>query len=119
MLEANQYLADSKKKSCAISAIAAQLNVSTDVATAEYAAATDPETGEIALMQDGEFNVSRQGLLNVIDVRSQFGGFPNVPAGFNFADAIVPGPGKLIDYTLRDQAVKAAANGKVKIEGRC
>lgn len=119
MLEANQYLGDSKRKSCAIDAISAQLNVSTAVATAEYAAATDPETGEVALMQAGVFNVSRQGLLNVIDVRAQFGGFTGVPAGFNFADAIIPGPGKLIDYSLRDQAVKAAASGKVKIKGKC
>ena len=119
MLEANQYLAVSKHKSCAIGAIAAQLNISTAVATAEYAAATDPETGETALMQGGIFNVSRQGLLNVIDLRAQFGGFTGVPVGFNFADAIVPGPGKLIDYTLRDQAVQAAAEGKVKIKGNC
>ena len=119
MLEANQYLGDIKHKSCAIDAISAQLNVSTTVATAEYAAATDPETGEVALMQGGVFNVSREGLLNVIDVRTQFGGFTGVPAGFNFAGAIIPGPGKLIDYTLRDLAVKAAASDKVKIKGKC
>ena len=119
MLEANQYLAKPKRTSCVINAIAAQLNVSTAVAMVEYAAATDPDTGEIALMQAGEFNVSRQGLLNVIDLRAQYGGFTGVPAGFDFADAIIPGPGKLIDYTLRDQAVTAAANGKVKIKGNC
>ena len=41
--------------------------------------------------------------------------------GFNFAEAIVPGVGRLIDYTLRDEAVKAAAAaaaGKVKGKGR-
>ncbi|KAL8693515.1 MAG: hypothetical protein Q9218_001672 [Villophora microphyllina] len=97
MLEANQYLVDPKKKACAIDAIAVQLNASTLVAIAEYAAATDVETGEKALMQGGVFHVSGQGLLNVIDVRSQFGGFSGAPAGFDFADAIVPGQGKLID----------------------
>ena len=119
MLEANQYLANPKKKDCAIGAIAAQLGIDTGVAAAEYAAATDAETGETATMQDGIFDVSRQGLLNVIDVRAQFGGFTGTPAGFDFADAIVPGPGKLIDYSLRDQAVNAAANGKPKIKGKC
>ena len=117
MLEANQYLADTKHKFCAINAIATQLNISSSVAEAEYAAATDPETGETALMQEGVFSVSRQGLLNVIDVRAQFAGFAGVCAGFDFADAIVPGPGNLIDYTIRNRALKAVTD--VKIKGSC
>ena len=59
-----------------------------------------------------------QGLLNVIDLRGQFGGFTGVPTGFDFADAIIPRPGKLIDYKLRDQAIKAAASGMVKVHER-
>lgn len=118
-LEANRYLLNSKHKSCAINAIAAQLNISTAVASAEYTAAVEPATGEIATMQDGKFDVNRQGLLNVIDLRAQFGGFTGVPTGFDYADAIVPGPGNLIDYALRDQAVEAANSGKVKIPGKC
>lgn len=50
--------------------------------------------------------MNRQGLLNVIDVRSQFGGFASVPPGFDYAEAILPGKGKLIDYSLRDEALK-------------
>lgn len=45
MLEANQYLADTKHKYYTIKAIATQLNISSSVAEAEYAAAADPETG--------------------------------------------------------------------------
>ncbi|KAK3173644.1 hypothetical protein OEA41_006976 [Lepraria neglecta] len=117
MLEANQYLADTKHKYCTIEAIATQLNISSSVAEAEYAAATDPETGETALMQEGVLNISRQSLLNAIDIRAQFGGFAGVPAGFEFAEAIVPGPSNLIDYTMRDQALKAVTD--VKIKGSC
>lgn len=43
--------------------------------------------------------------------------FAGVPAGFEFAEAIVPGPGNLIDYTMRDQALKAVT--VVKIKGSC
>ena len=60
ILEANQYLTKPKSRACAINAIAAQLNISTAIATAEYTAATNSDTGEIALMQGGELNVSRQ-----------------------------------------------------------
>ena len=91
MLEANQYLADTKHKYCTIEAIATQLNISSSVAEAEYAAPTDPETGETALIQEGVLNISRQSLLNAIDIRPQFGGFAGVPAGFEFVEAIVPG----------------------------
>lgn len=114
MLEANIYLADPKRKACVIGAIAAQLNISRSVARAEYAAATDPVTGEVA--QD-TFEVSRQGLLNVIDLRAQFGGFAGTGAAFDFVDAITPGLGKLVDYTLRDRAL--AAFEKVKVPGKC
>ena len=56
--------------------------------------------------------MSRQGLLNVIDVRSQFGGFSKVPVGFNYVQAILPGTGKLIDYSLLDDAIAATTNYK-------
>lgn len=117
MLEANIYLADPKKRTCVIDAIATQLNITTDIAAAEYAAATDAQTGETTVMQGGKFDVSRQGLLNVIDVRAQFGGFAGAGSGFDFADAIVPGEGKLIDYSIRDKAVAAVTD--VKIRGKC
>ena len=105
MLEANALLADAEQKDCAVGAIERQLNVTSDIAALEYAAATNSETGETATMQQGVFNVSRQGLLNIIDVRSQFGGFEGVSPGFDFADAVEPGIGNLIDYTLRDEAL--------------
>ncbi|KAK5107607.1 hypothetical protein LTR62_001001 [Meristemomyces frigidus] len=118
MYAANQYLAASTPKSqkCSVEAIASQLNVTTDIATTAYAAATDPLTGETT-SPNGNFTVSRQGLLNIIDVRSQFGGFASVPAGFNYAQAILPGTGKLIDYSITEEAI-AAVNG-YKPNGNC
>jgi hypothetical protein len=105
MYAANKYLASSANKKCSVSAISKQLNVSTSVATSAYTSANDPITGETS-SPGGNFTVNRQGLLNVIDVRSQFGGFASVPAGFNYAEAILPGKGKLVDYSLRDEALK-------------
>jgi hypothetical protein len=101
--QANLFLAAPANRACATRAIGAQLGVSAATAASEYAAATDPLTGEVG--PPAAFNVSRQGLLNVIDVRGQFGGFAGAGDGFDFADAIVPGAGKLIDYQLRDEAV--------------
>ncbi|MCJ1286022.1 hypothetical protein MMC26_005364 [Xylographa opegraphella] len=107
---ANAFLAEPKNAKCAVAAIAAQLNVSTAVAQAEYAEATDPLTGETSQRM---FEVNRQGLLNVIDVRGQFGGFANLTA-FDFAAAIVPGPGQLIDYSVRDAVVNVTSKYKPK-----
>ena len=100
-----------------MAAIARQLNVSTNVATQEYESATDPETGETASMQAGVFNVSRQGLLNVIDIRQLANGFVGAGTGFDFVDAIVPGPGKFIDYGIRDAALNLASRSGGRI--RC
>lgn len=105
MLKASRLLGNLTQKDCAVAAIAAQLNVTTDTAELEYVAAMNLETGETAEPQAGVFNVSPQGLLNVIDVRTQFSGFSGAGEHFNFAEAIVPGPGKLIDYSIRDAAV--------------
>ncbi|MCJ1389911.1 hypothetical protein MMC18_002768 [Xylographa bjoerkii] len=107
---ANEFLADPKNKNCAVAAIATQLNVSTKVAQVEYVTATDPLTGETSQKM---FEVNRQGLLNVIDVRGQFGGFGNL-TGFNFAAAIEPGIGQLIDYSIRDAVVNATSSYKPK-----
>jgi len=112
LLEANAFLSQPQNKFCAVKAIGQQLDVSTAVATQEYAAATNPETGETATMQDGIFNVSRQGLLNVIDMRQLVGGFAGAGTEFDFVDAIVPGPGNFIDYTIRDAALTPAWRGK-------
>ncbi|KAK4909039.1 hypothetical protein LTR49_022138 [Elasticomyces elasticus] len=105
MYSANQYLATPARQGCSIEAIQDQLKVSITVAKSAYLSATDPLTGETS--PGGNFTVNRQGLQNVIDVRSQFGGFASVPAGFNFDKAIVPGLGKLIDYSARDEALAA------------
>ena len=109
---ANQYLADLSHVNCSVDAIARQLNVSMDVAALEYEAAQNPVSGEIS--PGSNFTVDRQGLLNVIDVRSQFGGFSIVPAGFNYAEAIEPGPGKLLDYRVRDAAVALAQSSNFR-----
>lgn len=106
MYAANQFLSIPAQKNCSITAISKQLNVSVAVATSAYASATDPLAGETS-SPGSNFTVNRQGLLNVIDVRSQFGGFVQASAAFDFADAILPGIGKLVDYSVRDEAVKA------------
>ena len=109
MYAANCFLADRNNKPMVIWAIANTLNISIAGAVAEYVAATDPLTGETSSPHDS-FNVNRQGLLNVIDVRSQFNGFAGAGPKFDFASAIQPGVGKFIDYSVRDQAV-AMVNG--------
>lgn len=106
MYSANKYLANPSHMNCSIQAIAKQLNVSTQAATSAYESAINPLTGETS-SPGGNFTLNRQGLLNVIDVRSQFGGFNKTPATFDYADAILPGPGKLIDYTLRNEALQS------------
>ncbi|KIW27819.1 uncharacterized protein PV07_07522 [Cladophialophora immunda] len=106
MYAANKYLASPSHKTCSINSIAKQLNVSTAAATSAYNSATDPLTGETS-SPGGNFTVNRQGILNVIDVRSQFGGFSSVPTGFSYADAIIPGTGQLIDYSLLDEALSS------------
>ncbi len=100
MWAANLYLNDSLTKECATKAIQAQLNVTAATAALEYAAATNSVTGEIS---GGIFEVNQLGLNNIIAVRQEFGGF-SVPAAFDFAAATAPGPGKLIDYSLRNEA---------------
>lgn len=107
--EASMFLANPNNEECSISAIATQLNVSTEVASFEYAIATSPVNGETHWPGGTNFTVNRQGLLNVMDLRSQFGGFVNSTAHFDFADAIVPGVGKFIDYTIRDKAFAAVS----------
>lgn len=106
MYSANQFLAYAAQKNCSIAAIANQLNVSTAAATSAYNSAINPLTGETS-SPGGNLIVNRQRLLNVTDVQSQFGGFAQVPAGFNFAEAILPGQGKLIDYSVRNEALNA------------
>ena len=75
MYTANRYLHtdETANRACAVQAIARQLDVSSAVAEAEYAAATSIVSGEVS--PDGNFTVNRIGVLNVIDVRGQFGGF--------------------------------------------
>jgi hypothetical protein len=111
MYSANQFLADSANKNCSISAIASQLNVPTAAATSAYNSATDAVTGETS-NPGGNFTINRQGLLNVIDVRNQFRGLSSVPAHFNFADAILAGTGKLIEYSVRDEALNTTVRYK-------
>lgn len=102
MYTANFYLQNPWNKKCAVNAIAKQLNVSSEVAQLAYTDATNADTGEVSC---GDFTVNSTGLLNIIAVRDEFGGFANLPSDYNFSAAIVPGPGKLIDYTLRDAAL--------------
>ncbi|KAB5513291.1 hypothetical protein GE09DRAFT_981037 [Coniochaeta sp. 2T2.1] len=98
---AAMYAANMRAKACSIRAIAAQLGVAISVAASEYASATGPLTGEVS---GGNFTVNPAGIMNDVLVRQELGGFV-VPAGFDFAGALVPGAGRLIDYSIRDAAV--------------
>ncbi|KAF4550122.1 Hypothetical protein D9617_18g033130 [Elsinoe fawcettii] len=112
LYDSNRFLASTadQDKACAVQAISRQLNVVTEVAQLEYAAATNPLSGEISVGQRGNLTVDRIGLLNVLDVRTQFGGFGNATNGFNFNDAITPGTGKTIDYSVLRAAIDASQN---------
>jgi hypothetical protein len=103
MYAANLYLCNPTKKTCSMRAIGKQLNVSAAVAQLEYNAATAADTGEVS--PGGTFTVSQTGLQNVVAVREEFNGFSSLPSDYNFTAAIVPGEGKLIDYSIRDLAV--------------
>ncbi|PSK40064.1 hypothetical protein B9Z65_8004 [Elsinoe australis] len=107
LYDANRYLATPREKNrqCAVQAISKQLNITTAVAELEYTAATDLLSGEVSVGQQGNFTVDRIGLLNVLDVRTQFGGFGNVTSSLNFVDGIEPGVGKMIDYTVLGAAI--------------
>ena len=107
LLRANKYLAKASNKKKVIQLLQKSGGYSEAAAEAVYGYATDPDVGETATQQNRKFDVTRQGLLNVIAIREQFDGFAGVPKGFNFVDAITPGPGKLVDYSLRDKAFAA------------
>ncbi|KAH8901436.1 hypothetical protein GQ53DRAFT_775990 [Thozetella sp. PMI_491] len=101
---ANRVLLDPTYRKCAIQAIATQLSVPMQVARVEYFSAIDSLTGEIS--PGNNFTVSSEGIMNDVAVRSAFGGFASVPKGFDFVEALLPGKGNLIDYSVRDAAVK-------------
>jgi hypothetical protein len=103
MHAANKVLLNPKNKKCSIQAIAKQLGISQAIATQEYASATNPVSGEISPPLN-DFTVNQIGILNDVDIRNKFGGF-KVPSGFNFTEALVPGTGKLIDYSVKNAAI--------------
>ncbi len=107
MYAASTFLLNPAHKSCSIAAIAAELGVSTAVATAEYASAVDSVTGEVSPPLN-DFTINSTGIMNDVQVRQKFGGFPSVAANFDFASALVPGStSQLINYSVRDAAVAA------------
>lgn len=117
MYAANRYLLNPANAKCSVKAIASQLGVSSDVARKEYASVTNPVSGEIS--PGGNFTFNEEGLLNDVMVRSSFGGFSSLPDDFNFTEALQPGKGKLIDYTIRDAAVTSCQRDKVALARRC
>ena len=113
MYEANRYLANPGNRGCAIDAIMRVGNFSRAVAQGFYAVATDPVVGE-TYSPGRNLSLSMQGLINVIDVRRLYGGFrTNVTEGFGIAEALVPGEGELIDYSVLEEAV-----GSANVSGR-
>ncbi|KAL7943964.1 hypothetical protein V8C42DRAFT_93363 [Trichoderma barbatum] len=115
MYAANKFLLNPRYKACSIQAIAQQLDISQDVATQEYASAVNPLTGEVSPPLN-DFSVNQIGIMNDVNIRSQFGGF-TVPSTFNFTDALIPGAGKLIDYSVKNAAV--AQYNKHPLTGNC
>nr|WOD46455.1 hypothetical protein [Trichoderma atroviride] len=115
MHAANRFLLNPKNKACSIQALAKQLRVSQAVATQEYASATNPISGEISPPLN-DFTVNQTGIMNDVTVRNRFGGF-TVPSGFNFMEALIPGAGKLIDYSIRNAA--AAEYNRRRLHSNC
>jgi hypothetical protein len=108
MYAASQFLLNPKLKKCSIDAIAAQLGVSHDVAADEYASVINKVSGEVSPGND--FTVNPEAIMNDVLVRKRFGGFGGVSSAFDFAAALLPGRGQLIDYSVRDAAVKQQKN---------
>lgn len=118
MLAANEFLlAGPRTANCSVAAIAAQLGVSAELAAREYASAVDAVSGEVA--PGGDFTVNAEGAMNDMKVRQAFAGFGGLPAGFDFAGALEPGPGKLIDYSVRDAAVRLYEENRAMLRGNC
>ncbi|PON29083.1 hypothetical protein TGAM01_v202191 [Trichoderma gamsii] len=115
MHAANKFLLNPKNKACSIQALSKQLGVSQAVATQEYASATNPVSGEISPPLN-DFTVNQTGIMNDVVVRDKFGGF-TVPSGFNFTEALIPGTGKLIDYSVKKAAV--AEYHRHHLNGNC
>lgn len=119
MYVANLFLLDAENEACVSAALQKQLNVSATVAGAEYKAATDLISGETGSATNFTFN--RQGLLNVLDFRCQSDGFAAINNGesFNVINALGPGTGKLIDYSVRDEAVAGMLEERWKGLKKC
>ncbi|KAM0450621.1 hypothetical protein ACHAO4_006607 [Trichoderma viride] len=115
MHAANKFLLSPKNRGCSIAAIAKQLGVSQAIATLEYASATNPVSGEISAPLN-DFTVNQTGIMNDVVVRNKCGGF-TVPSGFNFTEALIPGTGKLIDYSIKNVAV--AEYHRRPLNGNC
>ncbi|KAH8075861.1 hypothetical protein BXZ70DRAFT_1054419, partial [Cristinia sonorae] len=103
LLAANRFLANPSNRECAVRAIAKDNGISHALAEQEYVSATNPVSGETGQV---DFDTSRLGLLNVIDIRMLAGGFAQVGKEFDFVSAIEPGPGLLLDLRVRDAALK-------------
>lgn len=117
MYAANRFLLNPANAKCSVKAIASQLGVGLDVARNEYTSVTNPVSGEIS--PGGNFTFNEEGLLNDVMVRSTFGGFSGVSDEFNFTEALQPGRGKLIDYSIRDAAVALCRRDRVALTRKC
>lgn len=117
MYAASRFLLNPANAKCSVKAIASQLGVSLDVARKEYASVTNTVSGEIS--PGGIFTFNEVGLLNDVMVRSSFGGFSGVPDDFNFTEALQPGRGKLVDYSIQDAAVALCKSDWETFTRRC
>ena len=113
LLAASDFLAKPANKECAVRAIARDNGISHALAESEYASALNPVSGETSQVN---FQASQLGLLNVIDIRMLVDGFAQAGPSFDFVEAIEPGPGLLLDFRIRDAALKLV---KARKSGAC
>jgi len=100
---------NTNNKAKVIADLSAYLNISTPVATASYGAIRNPVSGEVV----NNLYLSPMGILNVVAIRQQFGGF-TYNANFSAAQFPVQQGGALINYTALVEAQRRAliiANG--------
>lgn len=117
MLAANVYLNDPSNANCSIKAIAQQLNVTQELAAQEYESVTNSISGEVS--PGGNFTVNQLGASNDVSVRKQFGGFSGLPEDFDFAAALEPGEGKLIDYSVLGTAIRLYEEQRTILSANC
>jgi hypothetical protein len=113
LLSATSFLADPAAAMVNVAAIATNLNTTATNALAIYETSLLPSSG---IINNGNFNINKTGVLNTVNLRNQYGGFSGwlgLHPDFNF-DSWVQGLDNgdggagnqgLVAYTIRNKAV--------------